>query len=100
MVRVLLLEVGNEEDHCKYDTESSYNDVADCQEVVLASKSISGREDKALFAIERRDIIGICDVHSICSWCEGSVYLTPEFPEIRKTSSSHPNDKVLYKVHE
>ena len=100
MVRILLLEVGNEEDHCKYDTESSYNDVADCQEVVLASKSISGREDKALFAIERRDIIGICDVHSVSSWCKGSVYLTPEFPEIRKTSSSHPNDKVLYKVQE
>jgi len=92
----LLLEEGDEEDDGENEAQGAHNDVANCEEVVLAAQGISGREDKALVSIEAIHIVVIRNRQRVIAGLEVGLDLSPKFAEVGQTSCSHPYDEVLY----
>jgi len=59
--KLLLADVGHEEDDCEDNAEGADHDVTDGQEVVLASEHVSGGEDEELTSLEAADVVVVLD---------------------------------------
>lgn len=94
---VFLWHINAEEDQREYETQGTDDDVADSQEVVLATKQISGRNYKSFVAGEAVGIVVVLDLEVVFSTAEVLVYDSVKLSEVRKTSSAHPHYKVFYR---
>ena len=93
---VLLSHVRNAEDEGEQHAQGADYDVADGQEVVLASEGVGRRQHEVLSALERRYLELVVDLYLVLSWLKSILDFAPELSEVWQTSSSHPNDEVLY----
>lgn len=100
LVLILSFAVDSQEYQSKEGAEGTDNDIADCKEEVFTSKSVCSAHDKMLLTIIWLNIELVIYSNLIESffqswlailWC----YITPKFSEVRKTCSSHPNNKVF-----
>jgi hypothetical protein len=87
-----------QEDHRQNYAQRAYDNVAYGQEIVLAAKRISRWEHKRLRAFKWLHIVGVVDCKLVVACLEGFIDLTPEFAKGRQACSTHPNDKVRYRV--
>jgi hypothetical protein len=77
-----LPDVCDEEDYSEHKTKGTDNDIANCQEVVLASESVCGREDKALLAIVACHVILVVNAHHVGTWLEIFFNSSPKLSEV------------------
>ena len=94
-ISLLTAHVGDEEDDSEHDAESTDNDVADSKEVVGTAKKVGGREHEVLAFGEGAHIVVALDLESVAALGEILLDLSPKFAEVRKTSSTHPDNKVF-----
>lgn len=87
-----------QEDHWQNYAQRAYNNVAHGQEIVLAAKRICRWEHKRLRAVKWLHIVGVVDRKLVVACLEGFIDLAPEFAKGRQACSTHPNDKVRYRV--
>lgn len=93
---VLLSHVRNAEDESEQHAQGAHHDVANGQEVVLASEGVRCRQHEVLSALEWRYLELVVDLDFVLSWLESILDFTPKLSEVRQTGSSHPDDEVLY----
>lgn len=96
---VSLLHVGNAEHESEKKAKGTNGDVANGQEVVLSSEGVSGRENEALSALERSNLVLVVDPQLVRSWFKTVIDSTPKFSEIWESCSSHPHDEMLVFFH-
>jgi len=94
---VFLWHVNAKEDQREYETQGTDDDVTDGQEVVLATKQVSGRNYKSFVAGEAVGIVVVFDLEVVSSIAEVLVYDSVKLSEVRETSSAHPHYKVFYR---
>ena len=75
--QVLFSEECNREDDCKDDAEGTYDDVAACEEGVLASEYIGSWEHEALFAVEGVHGVIIVNSELVFTWSQVLVNPSP-----------------------
>ena len=75
--------VSDKEDDAEHDAEGANNNVADGQEVVLATENVSGRNDEVLVPTEAANIVVILDLDFVFSCLKISIDFTVELAEVR-----------------
>jgi len=93
---ISFLHVSNAEYESKEQAEGTNSDVANGQEVVLTSKGISGGQNETLLTLEWSNLVLIINLKLIGTCFETIWDSTPKFSEVWKTSSSHPDNEMLF----
>jgi hypothetical protein len=95
MVTGSLSEVGDQEDNCEDDAEGAHHDVADGEEVVLASEGVGRGEHEALLSVEAGHVVGVFDLQIVGARLDVCLEFAVKLSEVGKTSSPHPDNEVL-----
>jgi len=91
----LLLQRCDQEYNGEYHAQRANYDVADCEEVVLSSKRVSGGQHEALVSVKSIHIVLIVDGDLVGARLNVLLNFTVKLAEVGKASSSHPHDEVL-----
>jgi hypothetical protein len=99
LTAIFLLHVSNTEDESEKEAKGAYSDITNGQEIVLSTQGVRCREDKAFLTLERSNLILVVDPKLIASSIKTVWDSTPEFSEVWKACSSHPDDEMLVSFH-
>ena len=67
-----------------------------CEQVVFASEEIRSSKNESFSPLEWGSIILIIDLESVLAFFKTIWYLSPKLSEVRQTSRTHPDNKMLY----
>ena len=95
-ILALSVHVRDEEDDSEHEAESTNDDVAYREEVILSSKEIGCWNDEVLVASETADIVVVLDFDPVPSCLQILIDHSVKLAEVWETSRSHPDNEVFY----
>lgn len=99
-----LADIGHEEDDGENDAKRANNNVANGEEVVLASEHVGRRQHKVFLTLEFFHVVVVLDLHGVDALLERQrvtvavltgVELTVKLAEVGKTGCPHPDNEML-----
>lgn len=95
LVILSLSHVCDAENESEKHAKSSNHNVANRQEVVLATESVRRGQNEIFLSLEWSNLELIINLNLVLSSLEATVNSSPQLAEVWKTSSSHPDDEVF-----